>query len=724
MGIIRKSLTAAAVAALVLPAGAQAQPGELEWFGSVYAKFLDGDRSVQGALYNDAVEVPGDFGGDQGQGVEFELLFRSQVSKQVEIGGRIKARFNRNFWTNFGGFDRDEEDIRSAQYMKLRGVYAIITPGYDWIDSATIGSNDFGMFDPYTQGKYRYIDRDNASGFLFQGSMFDNSVRWDLARVALPSLFAGPKFTTTDGTQGDPSTEYEAGDAAYVGQVRWSPNSDFNGTALAVYIRDKEIDPAEDRCRGIEDSVLLQECLSNGENTLDGTDEVTRYDNTVLGARAEYSGLGPLDISGGFYWSDYNVDETVCDGDINGNCRFSPTLGKDADDTAWVLNLDIDDFLIPDLTFALQAFNHGEDYLSVQAARREQDVLLTEGWMGTWQWTRPDYNFGNRAFRDAIGGVGYAGWSGEAQQVVSLMADNAFTDFDETVAMSVTGWKGFTIVPRYTIADIELQAEYTYVDYNQNWQACGSGAQGYAAGCGSDYPRNEGTNSWGLGGWTRSVYSPYQDRETEIYGFRANYIWDIGNGIDLEFKYRFIEDDDDRVTKQAFLTDAYDGYPQAPVNPDWIPNVGLGGCVKCDDREAEYSQLGFSFGYQLHPDLYGKINVGRYEVDLVDGTIDVAPVALGFEGSPATGYVEYLTGEHTKDMIGVELNYFLSGVEFGAIAEWWTGDYDPEFYVDNNGRRSRLRPAGDFVTTPLGNISTDDYDYDQYRLKAFMKVSF
>ncbi len=159
MRTIRKSLLAVSVAALAIPAGVQAQPGELEWFGSVYAKFLDGTRSTQGALYNDASGDPGDFGGDQGQGIEFELMFRSQVSKQVEIGGRLKARFNRNFWSNFGGFGADENDERSAQYMKMRGVYAIITPGYEWIDSATVGSNDFGMFDPLTQGKYRYIDR-------------------------------------------------------------------------------------------------------------------------------------------------------------------------------------------------------------------------------------------------------------------------------------------------------------------------------------------------------------------------------------------------------------------------------------------------------------------------------------------------------------------------------------------------------------------------------------
>ncbi|MCK5365135.1 MAG: hypothetical protein KAR22_19285, partial [Gammaproteobacteria bacterium] len=161
-----------------------AEIGEIEWFGSVYAKFLDGDRRFESALYNNAETTPGEAGGDQGQGIEFELMFRSQVSSQVEIGGRIKARFNQNFWTNFGGFGPQEEDERSAQYMKLRGVWVRVTPGYDWIDSATIGSNDWGMFDPWTVGKFRYIDRDNSSGLLFQGSAFDRRVRWDFARVS------------------------------------------------------------------------------------------------------------------------------------------------------------------------------------------------------------------------------------------------------------------------------------------------------------------------------------------------------------------------------------------------------------------------------------------------------------------------------------------------------------------------------------------------------------
>ena len=118
------ALAAAVGAALGLPATeAAAQVGEIEFLGSVYAKFLDGDRRFENALYNNAETTPGEAGGDQGQGIEFELMFNSQVSRQVEIGGRIKARFNKNFWTNFGGFGPEEEDERSAQYMKLRGTW-------------------------------------------------------------------------------------------------------------------------------------------------------------------------------------------------------------------------------------------------------------------------------------------------------------------------------------------------------------------------------------------------------------------------------------------------------------------------------------------------------------------------------------------------------------------------------------------------------------------------
>jgi hypothetical protein len=103
----------------------------------------------------------------------------------------------------------------------------------------------------------------------------------------------------------------------------------------------------------------------------------------------------------------------------------------------------------------------------------------------------------------------------------------------------------------------------------------------------------------------------------------------------------------------------------------------------------------------------------------------VAPVGLGFEGAPGS-YAEYLTGEHTKNRLGLEFTYFLSGVNFGGSIDYFWGEYDPEFYTDLDGQRVKLLPAPgvDSFATALGNISTSNYDLGQYRMKVWMKVGF
>jgi hypothetical protein len=214
----------------------------------------------------------------------------------------------------------------------------------------------------------------------------------------------------------------------------------------------------------------------------------------------------------------------------------------------------------------------------------------------------------------------------------------------------------------------------------------------------------------------------------QIFALRAMYTLDIGNGIDLMARYKYISDEDDRVTKSKFLNDAYDGFPAATgaINPDWIPNVGLGGCVGCDDREADYDTYGLSAGYQLTPDLYAKLIYEFHKVELIDGTIDVAPVGLGFEASNDFGFAEYVTGETTKNRLGLDFSYFLSGVEFGGTIDYLWGDYDPSFYTDLDGKRVKLVPAAGITSfaTPLGNIPLSSVNYGQYRMKIFMKVSF
>src|SRR5215207_11505345 len=263
-----------AAAAVLAPMPALAADGQTMIItGEDYTKWLWGTQRTDGSLYN-FTTVPGEGYGDNGQGTEINFLVASRPSKYIEVTARIQSRFSQNQWTNFGGFgginpattepppssctggDCGEFDPRSNEYIKMRGLTARFTPGYKWVDSATIGSNDLGMFDPFTIGKIRYIDRDNAKAVLFQGPLFGfRPITYDLIRVSLPRLFAGPNFTTGD---------YAGQDGAYGLQLRWAPSSLFDVSAIHERVRDIEIDT---RDRNIDD----------------GQDVDTRFSNDVTG---------------------------------------------------------------------------------------------------------------------------------------------------------------------------------------------------------------------------------------------------------------------------------------------------------------------------------------------------------------------------------------------------------------------------------------------------------
>ncbi|MCB1052016.1 MAG: hypothetical protein H6510_07520 [Acidobacteria bacterium] len=639
---------------------------KIDWTGNIYTKWLDGDRRTNTGLYNNS-----EFGnGDTGQGTEFELFFKAKVSRQIEIGGRIKARFDRNFWSNGGGFADDENEPKSAQYMKFRGAYVRVTPGYSWIDSATIGSNDWGQFDALTFGKIRYIDRDNISGLLFQGSNQSKSFRWDVARVSLPKLWAGPNFSTGDLSQSD---------AAYVGQGRFT-TGDWTIDAIGQYVIDREIS-------GLD------------QDNRDGVDLSQRYRNTVMALKAKGS-VSSVDLAAAYYHSDFY---TVFEG--TGNTRFTPTLNGAADDDVILFNIDVND-IAEGFTIRGQYFDVGAAYMSVMAARRESDILLTEGHDGSWGWSRPDYNVGSNARGSARSGIGYGGWDGHAAQVVSINADNDFTDFDEQMSESVLGWKGFTIAPELEIGDLSLTAEYTSLDYNTNWQAYGESSADLGI-----YPGMDGVHSWGLGGDWRSPYSAYQDKKTTIALIKGDYVVDVGEGIELKFRYKVVNDEDKRVTNPALLSDAY-RFPASVITD-----------VAYDDRDADYTAFGLSAGYQLTRDLYGMLEFERFEVDLVDGSIDMTPPLMD-SWEPEFGWINYLTGDHEKNKIGIHLKYFLSGMEFGLKAQFFDGSYTPRFYNGVDGKLVEFQPTGATVQTAIGAISTAKVDLEQYRLKAFMKVQF
>ena len=154
------------------------------------------------------------------------------------------------------------------------------------------------MFDPFTQGKSRYIDRDKLGGVLLQGSALDKTLRWDLARVCLGDLFQGVAFSSIR------RRGLYANDANCVAQVRYAPSPDWNATLIGMYVRDKETE-------------------NDDPNTLNGTGVRTRSTTRSLG-------LGPV-LGPRLHGHEAAPTTTqlqhqrhVCGGGLNGNCRFSP----------------------------------------------------------------------------------------------------------------------------------------------------------------------------------------------------------------------------------------------------------------------------------------------------------------------------------------------------------------------------------------------------------------
>jgi hypothetical protein len=725
---VRRIGVAAACAAAFLaaaPAALAQEQSKLVIGGTTYTKWLWGNQRHQGSLYN-FTTVPGEGYGDNGQGSEVELLLSARLSKKVEVRARIHSRFSQNFWTNFGGFggrnpaledppagpcvegDCGEFDPRSNQYVKLRGVAVTLTPGYRWIDSATIGANDFGQFDPFVLGRIRYIDRDNAAGLLFQGSALGRKLTWDAARVSLPRLWAGPNFNTGD---------FHAADAAYDVQARWEVGPAFDLGVIAQYVNDMEIDS--------DDNIFD-----------DGRNVRTRFRNSVGGVKLGIRPGSKIELSGRYYQSSADsVPIAGAPAGFGAIAGFSSTLAgkrdpvtdvllRDGEEAAWRFNADFSDPFDMGLSFNLEVFDIGSDYVSMMAARRESDVLLTEGHDGAWAFPGPS----NAAF-GVFGGVGnqtrigYGGWNGNAAQVATINVDNEFTDFDEQMAETVIGWRGVTLVPSWSSGSNDIAAEITFVDYNTNWQAFGLGRMNNVA-----YPTAE--NDSGVGHNFRSAYAPFQDKETMIALLKGKHVLDFGPGLDFFWKVKYIDETDDRLTDASWLTNPEFTGLFSPPPVITVPETGATGFqwapfddVTDDDRDLEYWLYSAGIGYQIHDDLYTTLQYERFDVDLLDGN-------TAFQGY---NLHEMVSGDHEKNNLSLRARYVMGGAEMGLVYEYVWGTFTPDF---GDGFVTQFADAGTATNNfvPLGSPgfrgrfggwnSLLEREFRQNRIKAFMKVQF
>jgi hypothetical protein len=761
-------LLAGGLSAAILIAAAAALAAEgptLKIGGAVYSKILWGSMLYDGSNYN-FTTVPGEGYGDNGQGSEVELFLSARLSRQVEIVGRLKNRFNQNEWTNYGGFggrnpalenppngdcvggDCGEFDPRSAQYVKLRGVAVILTPGYSWINTATLGSNDFGMFDPFVIGKIRYIDRDNASGLLFQGSLFERKMSYDLTRISLPRLWAGPNYVTGS---------FTGGDAAYGAQVKVMPDPKVEMAGIYQYVSDIEAD-AIDR------------------NLKNGQDSRTRFMNQVFGARMAVHPDPKVDVSAAAYGSFANSARDILASESNSPyismannpgsgdsliSRFSffngysPVPAGRLFGQSYKGDLGLNDPFDVGLSFQVEGFSISPRYLSMMAARRESDVLLTEGWDGTFSFPGPTNakygifsGFGNQT------AIGYGGWDGPMQQVATINVDNEFTDFDEPAAETAIGWKGVTVVPQWSRGNWQFSGEASVIGYNTDWQAWGDPSHSLTN---PIYPGAE--LDAGVGHNFRSAYAPFQDRKTKIAVVNARTVIETGKGIDVFGKFKYIKDEDNRMNEARFLPyqtgdcpgggvacndnanyyydDGYNAYSSSSIygnpgvitvtNPDGSTSTGYQwkpfDSLTDDDRDLKYWMASVGAGYQLTSDLYGSVTFEHYNAELVDGNTAFQAYQLQ----------EMAGGKHLKNKLRVKGRYILSGIEMGLEYQYNFGRFEPDFgtgfvvqYADDAISQDHHVAVGSrgFMGRFGGWNSLEDQYFQQHQLKAYWKVQF
>jgi len=482
------------VAALGLLSASASFAAGIDFGGSnIYMKFLDGDQHT----VNDADGGSGDTAGgtDNGQWTEFELRMKVNISKQVEAGVRLQSRSPAAYWTDFGGFGGDTELTPTrANYVKLRGAYVLLTPGYAWLDQALIGSSDWGMFDPFTIGQVRYIDRDNYKGLYFKGKLPLAGATWEFGRLSLPNYLQSNYGQGSNCCNSDAS---QFNEAVYIAQAK----GQFGPAKVSTSYQ------------WFDDRQLKPDTTPNN-----GHDIETFAKNKVFMLKGEGNVMEVLDLKGAFYRSQYKAPlfdqpwinspkSSINDNAIKLDAALSP---------------------LPGLNINYQYFDIGAGYYSNTASRRETDVLLTEGSESAWYaWGSKSIWLGGAArdYQQAPSSVHC--WSGGASAChgdsgvkasANGLVDNAFMDFDEPPAESVQGWKGHTFVVNYEIAKIALAGEFSRISYNYNWQ------------------------NYSSTGPLSHYFNLNNNRKTNLFVLKAGYVLPVAGGIELGAKYKRVDD--------------------------------------------------------------------------------------------------------------------------------------------------------------------------------------
>ncbi|MEL7305475.1 MAG: hypothetical protein AAGJ56_06535 [Myxococcota bacterium] len=569
------AVTAALVVVFALPSIVRADTANFELNGKIYTKYLYKNDDTRGCLNLSNPFWPDNIGGGNGVCSEFELNIRGRVSKYVSTGVRLKSRFGalwQNWWENGDvrwDFPEDQTFVENnsgeslgqnhAQNIKLRGAFIRAQVPLEFVRWVHLGASDFSMFNEWTIGKSRYIDRDNGNGAFVEGDFLGGTLEYHVAAIALPKLYVGPGWNTGL-ANADELAGFWGQDWAFASKLQVNADNGLTFRGIGSIVTDWEADRNDpdltgnaDSDRGADHAVDLESRFFAANMTLEAEWLPPAFD--WLSVKALLAGS----------YNKANEEEEILleDGTTaivpgyatNGVANdqgFSPVLflrdedgrPRGAQDFAGKVLIEAFDPFENGLSFKVEYFNIGQEFNAIFGARREADVLLTDGIIPS----------------------GFI----QGGQLPTLNLANEFIDFDEPWYESIIGWHGGTGFVEYLAEALRINGEYTYITYNTNRQGRDVDSQypdflytdGFtdpqAFTADQDY-----ANVFDRGSDPRSVFKEFQNRRTHIAVINGQYQFSYGNGLNVDWKLKYINDFDKRRNRDEqrneFVGDDYDG---------------------------------------------------------------------------------------------------------------------------------------------------------------------
>ncbi len=559
----RSPLPRATVAALLMVAApaARADLGNFDLSGKIYTKYMYQNDNTQGCLSMSNPFWVDNIGGHNGACTEFELQIKGKISPRVQAGVRLQSRWGfmwQDWWENGdlkpGIIDTSGESLgmNHASYIKLRGAWVRMAPPIPTVKWVTIGSTDYSMWNEWTIGKARYIDRDNGTGVFVEGEALPGGkLSYATGAMALPKLWAGPGWQT--GVSGnDPKAALYGTDWAFAAKLETRPTDDLRFKLIGSLLQDWEADKyspmltgAPSAARGADHSVALASRFRGINATLDGA--------------WSPSSLDWLAVTGLVAYSSNNVNPEYATNMVRNGQGFSPVVFKTdaagnpvaSNSAAGKLLVELMDPLQMGLSAKFEYFDIGSEYNAVMGARREADVLLTDGII--------------------TGGFTRGG------QLPTLNIANEFQDWDEPWYESCIGWNGATALLEFVSGSLKVTGEGTIIGYNTNAQGRDVKNQypdflytnGFtdttAFSAASDY-----ANVYARGKDPRSVYAEFQNRATYLGVINAQYALPFVAGATVNGKLKYVHDQDKRNRANPddnYLGRSYLGFVSLSLQP-------------------------------------------------------------------------------------------------------------------------------------------------------------